>query len=385
MSVEEACEKTQSVISPHPNTYTYTKALAEGLLLYEKGDVPVCIVRPSIVGCAYVSPYPGWTDTLIGANGLFYMTALGVLHVMHGSRKHVADFIPVDLAATLIIVAAWYIARRAFDPSNSYKFKDNFPIFHSTTSSQNPTTWFTAKNILLNYFKRHPIPVLYGWRPWMFFVPQKPLFIALNILFHYSPALIYDLKLVVSGKQPVLFDQMLRLNKIIKSLGYFSSNEWFFSAENVQEVIRCMSKKDLELFPIDPKNLDWEMYLLHYARGGLDNYLLLTSARKLDSECALKVRKLLIPVWQKVNQRPFNRRQLVFERRLRARVSKGYIGREEAEARIEKSRRVAESRRWWKDIKNKNESASSDVLLEERVRRAVGQSQDAVENKTTTE
>lgn len=31
-----------------PNTYTYTKALAESLVASEHGDVPVAIIRPSI-------------------------------------------------------------------------------------------------------------------------------------------------------------------------------------------------------------------------------------------------------------------------------------------------------------------------------------------------
>lgn len=46
-------EKTMELISPsllgpHPNTYTYTKRLAEILVRSEASALPVCIVRPSI-------------------------------------------------------------------------------------------------------------------------------------------------------------------------------------------------------------------------------------------------------------------------------------------------------------------------------------------------
>lgn len=39
---------TPSLIGGRPNTYTFTKALAEHMLLKEAGNLPVAIVRPSI-------------------------------------------------------------------------------------------------------------------------------------------------------------------------------------------------------------------------------------------------------------------------------------------------------------------------------------------------
>ena len=68
-------ENTLSKLQPHllgehPNTYTYTKRLAEILCRdeYEKG-FPVCIVRPSIIIPAYQEPLVGWIDSLNGPAG----------------------------------------------------------------------------------------------------------------------------------------------------------------------------------------------------------------------------------------------------------------------------------------------------------------------------
>jgi len=49
---------TQSMIAPRPNTYTYTKAIAETLLvdLCSSSNVPCAIVRPSIVGASWQQP-----------------------------------------------------------------------------------------------------------------------------------------------------------------------------------------------------------------------------------------------------------------------------------------------------------------------------------------
>lgn len=46
---EKAMEAiTPKLLGPHPNTYTYTKRLAEILVRSEAANLPVCIVRPSI-------------------------------------------------------------------------------------------------------------------------------------------------------------------------------------------------------------------------------------------------------------------------------------------------------------------------------------------------
>lgn len=39
---------TKKIILPHPNTYTYSKRLAESLVASENGNIPVVIVRPSV-------------------------------------------------------------------------------------------------------------------------------------------------------------------------------------------------------------------------------------------------------------------------------------------------------------------------------------------------
>ena len=47
-----------SFLQGRPNTYTFTKALAENLLQNEAKDLPVSIFRPSIIGAAYKEPLP---------------------------------------------------------------------------------------------------------------------------------------------------------------------------------------------------------------------------------------------------------------------------------------------------------------------------------------
>ena len=60
---------TKLVIGKHPNTYTFTKAIAEQLLMETASDLPLAIVRPSIVVAAWKDPLPGWVDNLNGPTG----------------------------------------------------------------------------------------------------------------------------------------------------------------------------------------------------------------------------------------------------------------------------------------------------------------------------
>ncbi len=62
---------TPFLLEGRPNTYTYTKALAEYFLVNEAKGLPLAIYRPSIVGGAYREPYPGWVDCIHRPSGLF--------------------------------------------------------------------------------------------------------------------------------------------------------------------------------------------------------------------------------------------------------------------------------------------------------------------------
>ena len=47
---------TPHLLGSRPNTYTFTKSLAENLLLQEASTLPVSIFRPSIIGATLREP-----------------------------------------------------------------------------------------------------------------------------------------------------------------------------------------------------------------------------------------------------------------------------------------------------------------------------------------
>jgi fatty acyl-CoA reductase len=62
---DKQMEKVQNeYLGKHPNTYTFTKRMAEILVHdeYLNSNLPICIVRPSIVGSTLKEPVEGWVS-----------------------------------------------------------------------------------------------------------------------------------------------------------------------------------------------------------------------------------------------------------------------------------------------------------------------------------
>lgn len=111
MSEDQMTAVQKSILGVHPNTYTYTKRLAEILVRdeYAKG-FPVCIVRPSVVVPAYQEPLVGWVDSLNGPAGLMLGAAKGVIRSMLVDGDIESEIIPVDIAINGAIIIAKRVA-----------------------------------------------------------------------------------------------------------------------------------------------------------------------------------------------------------------------------------------------------------------------------------
>jgi fatty acyl-CoA reductase len=92
--LERDCKK---IIGDHPNTYTFSKAMAENIILEEKGKLPICMVRPSMISGSHTFPYNGWVDSFIGPAGLILAYAVGALHLMWAKKTLNTRFYPCRL------------------------------------------------------------------------------------------------------------------------------------------------------------------------------------------------------------------------------------------------------------------------------------------------
>lgn len=92
----------------HPNTYTFTKCLSEHLLERHKGEVPLAIVRPSIISASWRYPFTGWIDSYAAFAGFVSLIGAGLLKCVAADENAILDVVPVDEVSERVVHTAFW-------------------------------------------------------------------------------------------------------------------------------------------------------------------------------------------------------------------------------------------------------------------------------------
>jgi alcohol-forming fatty acyl-CoA reductase len=144
MTVQDIKASESKLIGDYPNTYTFTKMMAEKQLVQSKGDLNVVIWRPAIIASSISDPFPGWTDQLSAAGGVTILGGMGFIPYLYGTGLNTVDLIPVDIVTNGLLVATCHGAR----PDT-----EKLHIYNCGTSVQNPITLYDYKETMLKYYK----------------------------------------------------------------------------------------------------------------------------------------------------------------------------------------------------------------------------------------
>lgn len=128
-----------------PDAYAFTKSLGEVALAESRGDLPVSVVRPSIVESSLAEPEPGWIRGFRMAEPVIISYARGLLRQFPGVPEGVIDVIPVDLVVAAIIAVA------AGPPPGVPN------VFHVASGVRNPLRYGTLVALIEEWFTEHPI------------------------------------------------------------------------------------------------------------------------------------------------------------------------------------------------------------------------------------
>lgn len=248
---------TPQLIGDKPNTYTYTKQLAEDLLVKEGKGMPIAIVRPSIVGASWKEPIPGWIDNYNGPSGLYIAVGKGLLRSMKCDFKGVADIIPVDIPVNMLIAVAWYTA--VTRPTNVL-------IYHSTTGSVNPFTWGEMEDIVMNVWKKVPLDACFR-RPNVVITQNKFMHEFYTMVSHLVPAYLADMGYCLMGKKPRMVRIYNKLHRSMNCLTYFTMQSWEWTYNNLDMLVSQLSPEDRKTFYFDPRPLHWPTYMENYCLG----------------------------------------------------------------------------------------------------------------------
>ncbi|CAJ0609916.1 unnamed protein product [Cylicocyclus nassatus] len=274
---------TPKLLGKRPNTYTLTKALAESQLVEDAKQLPVIIIRPSIVGAIWRDPLPGWTDNINGPSGIFAAVGKGVLTDMCGSAQSKADIIPVDVVANMIIVAAAHRATTAYD---------TVPVMHCASGDLNPLKWGKVVNFLEQFYNKYPMQECLAIPSTTFHTSRKTFEFNYYVK-HHIPAKTIDFISGLIGRKSNNVRLYARVWRMVEALHYFTTRGWSFQSKNLPMLWDTLSYDDQQLFNFDIRQLDWDSYLFDYTMG-VKRYVLKDDLNKIEEARAKLLRMRLM-------------------------------------------------------------------------------------------
>jgi HAD superfamily hydrolase (TIGR01490 family) len=130
-----------------PDAYAFTKALGERALNESRGNIPVSIVRPSIIESALAEPTPGWIRGFRMAEPVIISYARGLLNEFPGVPEGIIDVIPVDLVVAAICAVA---ARGPVDAAKP-------DVTQVASGAVNPLRYRRLVDLARDWFTEHPL------------------------------------------------------------------------------------------------------------------------------------------------------------------------------------------------------------------------------------
>ncbi|MGI9605989.1 MAG: HAD-IB family hydrolase [Acidimicrobiales bacterium] len=244
-----------------PDAYAYTKALGELALVETRGDVPVSIVRPSIIESAWSQPNPGWIRGFRMAEPVIISYARGLLSEFPGVPEGVVDVIPVDMVVAAIIAVA------------SRGPKESGPdITQVASGSANPLRYMNLVDYAEEWFTANPIydelgqPIAVA--SWQF--PgrgrvERQLARARTSLERADAVLE---KLPLRGKSAEFATRLQARKELLdQAFGYvelygkYAECEALYGLENLLGMWDTLPDSDKEAFGFDPRIIDWKHYV----------------------------------------------------------------------------------------------------------------------------
>jgi len=253
---EEATRRAQEL--GWPNTYTFTKSLAESLIAKYGAGLPIAIVRPSIVETSVAKPFRGWNEGINTSASLSYLLGTAFRQLPSNERK-LLDIIPVDaVCAGMTLISAALVERR------------HDPLYQLATSRTNPCDMGRSIELTSLGHRRH-YRAQEGLECWlrlrMDAIPvSKERYNRMS-----APAqkmIIKSIQRVMSPLPSAMTKPLAKternLERVEKLVELFEPfilhNEHDFAADNVEKLSQALTPEEREIFGYDTAGLDWWEY-----------------------------------------------------------------------------------------------------------------------------
>ncbi|KAG5874820.1 hypothetical protein JTB14_030208 [Gonioctena quinquepunctata] len=257
LSPEELEKETPGILGDHPNTYTFTKHMAEHEIKKCGKNIPCAIVRPSMIVGAWKEPVAGWTISKNGPQGFLMGAAKGVVRRLPVGKELVYDYIPVDLVINNLLTAGFYAGQTK---------PTEVVVYHATSSTRNPFRWASVEEKINFYLHQYPLKSAV-WYPHLKFLPSITWYKISALFVHFFPAIILDTVTRLTGGRPILMKLHRNVNSSLDMLEKFIFSEWKFSAMKTMDLQDWLNKDDQIDFSLDLSTLNWEEYFRGLTQG----------------------------------------------------------------------------------------------------------------------
>ncbi|XP_065867409.1 fatty acyl-CoA reductase 3-like [Euphorbia lathyris] len=258
-----------------PNTYVFTKAMGEMLLVHLKETLPVVIIRPTMVSSTYKEPFPGWIEGIKTIDSVIAGYGKGKITCFLSSPQSTLDVIPSDMVINGIILAM--VARSK---------KCSEIIYQIGSSSRNPVRFSNFHDYAFRYFSANPwinkdgsqvrigkgilfnsLPSFHMYMTIRYLLPLKALQVANTVVLKKYEEMYRNL------------DRKLKLvMRLIELYTPYLLFEGIFDDTN-SEKLRKLAREtcpsdEIDMFKFDPTEINWEDYIMSAHIPGLVKYVM---------------------------------------------------------------------------------------------------------------
>ncbi|KAI3886662.1 hypothetical protein MKX03_034756 [Papaver bracteatum] len=258
-----------------PNTYVFTKAMGEMLIGENGGNVPIVIIRPTIITSTYKEPFPGWSEGVRTIDSFLVAGAKGKLPCFLGNTNTVLDVVPGDMVTNAVIVAM--VAHSNHQSPIPF-------VYHVCSSQTDPLCSLRLRDYGYNYFIKNPLigkdgepikitmpicfPTMDSFRRYIYLnyaLPLKVLQFVNFALCQYFRNTCNDMNRKIN--------QTLRLVEINVPYIFFRGIFDDLNTERLRMAVRANTMES-SIFYFDPKCIDWDDYFANIHIPGLVKYVI---------------------------------------------------------------------------------------------------------------
>ncbi|XP_043471852.1 fatty acyl-CoA reductase wat-like [Leptopilina heterotoma] len=294
LSEKDEEEFTKILLGEYPNTYVFTKSIAEGIVKEKASDLPFLIFRFPIALGTYKEPFTGWVDIVQGINQGVIWLGMGLVRILLvPNRKDHLYIVPADFVCNALIASIWDFDKNLKRISATTTDTNCLPVYNYVNGDKNPLTKDIFESVARGRGRRF-MPSTAVYFPDATVVKSKRTFDILNIFFHLLPALIGDFILKILGKKPKLYKFYQKGFKLLKAGEFFMETKWSFENKNIETLWEKLSEDDKRLFQFDMRDVDWHNALIEVWKGVLKYIVKDETNPQKERETLRRYYKLLV-------------------------------------------------------------------------------------------